>query len=54
MNISTKDARDILPQLVSRAENGETIHFTKYGQVKAVLISEERYERLTRNLFEDN
>ncbi|QDN63574.1 type II toxin-antitoxin system prevent-host-death family antitoxin [Streptomyces sp. S1D4-14] len=53
VKVSTTEARDILPELVSRAECGETVEFTKYGKVKAVLISEERYERLTRELFSD-
>ncbi|WP_443067103.1 type II toxin-antitoxin system Phd/YefM family antitoxin [Streptomyces sp. NBC_01428] len=51
MKVSTTEARDRLPDLVSRAEAGETIEFTKYGSVKAVLISKERYERLSRELF---
>lgn len=51
MKVSTTEARDILPELVKRAEEGETIEFTKYGQSKAVLISRDRYERLTRDLM---
>ncbi|WP_328755048.1 type II toxin-antitoxin system prevent-host-death family antitoxin [Streptomyces sp. NBC_00269] len=54
MKISTTEARDILPELVSKAEQGQTIHFTRYGQEKAVLISQERYDRLTRAMFTSN
>lgn len=54
MKITTTEARTILPDLIKRAEAGETIEFTTYGRTKAVLISQERYERLTRDLFENN
>ncbi|WP_329132409.1 type II toxin-antitoxin system prevent-host-death family antitoxin [Streptomyces sp. NBC_01476] len=53
MKVTTTEARNILPELVKRAEGGEAIEFTTYGQVKAVLISHERYERLTRDLFKE-
>lgn len=53
MKISTTEARDALPDLMKRAESGETIEFTTYGKTRAVLISLERYDRLTRDLFND-
>ncbi|MFI7399220.1 type II toxin-antitoxin system prevent-host-death family antitoxin [Streptomyces sp. NPDC049541] len=54
MRIASNDARAILPDLIRRAESGETIHLTRYHRDAAVIISAERYERLTRNLMEDN
>lgn len=50
--VSSSEARDVLPDLMRRAVQGdETVGITKYGRVEAVLISADRYERLTRNLF---
>ncbi|MET8976241.1 type II toxin-antitoxin system prevent-host-death family antitoxin [Streptomyces sp. NPDC004539] len=54
MRVASNDARHIIPDLIRRAEGGETITLTRYHKPVAVLISAERYERLTRNLFEDN
>lgn len=52
--VTSTEARDILPDLMRRAVQGnETVGITKWGKVEAVLISNERYERLTRNLMED-
>lgn len=53
MKISSTEARDNLPALIKRAEAGETIELTTYGRPKAVIISHERYERLSRDLFSD-
>lgn len=53
--VSSTEARDVLPDLIKRAVQGnETVGITKYGSVKAVLISAERYERLVRNLMQDD
>lgn len=54
MKVTTTNARTILPDLIKRAEQGETIEFTTYGSTKAVLISSERYERLSRNMHKNN
>ncbi|MFJ9265153.1 type II toxin-antitoxin system Phd/YefM family antitoxin [Streptomyces bacillaris] len=54
MKISTSDARTKLPELIARAEGGELVELTRYGSTQAVIISEERYERLTRNLMSDS
>lgn len=53
MRVASNDARHIIPDLIRRAEAGETIELTRYGKAVAVLISSERYERLARDLFED-
>jgi prevent-host-death family protein len=52
--VGSKEAKGVLSQLIQRAEGGETIRITKYGRDAVVIISTERYERLTRNLMEDN
>jgi len=54
MRVASNDARHILPDLIRRAEGGETIELTRYHKGVAVIISAERYERLVRNLMEDN
>lgn len=54
MKISTTEARTILPDLIKRASSGETVELTQYGKTAAIILSTERYERLTRNLMEDN
>ncbi|MER6128099.1 type II toxin-antitoxin system prevent-host-death family antitoxin [Streptomyces sp. NPDC001795] len=54
MRVASNDARHIIPDLIRRAESGETITLTRYHKEVAVIISAERYERLTRNLMEDN
>ena len=52
--IAASEAKAVLGSLVRQAEQGQTIELTRYGKGVAVLISAERYERLTRNLMEDN
>lgn len=52
MKVATSDARQKLPELIKAAEQGLTVELTTYGQTRAVLISQERYERLTRGLME--
>lgn len=52
-SIGSKEAKSVLSQLIQRAEAGETIRITKYGRDSVVMISAERYSRLTRELFED-
>ena len=52
MKISTTEARTILPDLIKKAHAGETVELQQYGRTTAVILSVERYERLTRNLFE--
>ncbi|ALO94124.1 hypothetical protein SHL15_2991 [Streptomyces hygroscopicus subsp. limoneus] len=54
MKISTTDARSVLPDLIKKANAGQTVELTQYGRTAAVLISAERYDRLTRDLFTDN
>lgn len=51
MKIAASEAKAILGSLVRQAEEGQTIELTRYGKTAAVLISAERYERLTRNLM---
>ncbi|MBE4761341.1 type II toxin-antitoxin system Phd/YefM family antitoxin [Streptomyces caniscabiei] len=54
-NVTSTDARDVFAELIRRAVQGnETVGITRYGRVEAVLISNERYERLTRNLMQDD
>ncbi|EWM62856.1 prevent-host-death family protein [Micromonospora sp. M42] len=50
-NVTATDFRDQVAELIRKAESGETVGVTKYGTVKAVLISQERFERLTRELM---
>lgn len=50
--VAISDAKARLPELVRQAEQGQTIGLARYGQVKAVVVSLERYERLTRSLME--
>lgn len=51
--VTSTDARDAIADLIKRAVQGnETVGITKYGNVEVVLISMERYERLTRNLMQ--
>jgi prevent-host-death family protein len=53
--VTSTDARDAIADLLRRAVQGnETVGITRYGKVEAVLISNERYERLTRNLMQDD
>ena len=54
MKISTTEARTILPDLILRANSGQTVELTQYGRTVAILLSAERYDRLTRQLFNDN
>ncbi|MGW6356699.1 type II toxin-antitoxin system Phd/YefM family antitoxin [Streptomyces sp. NPDC055092] len=51
MKVSTKDAKSTISEIVRRAENGETVTITKYGVDAAVVISKERYDRLTRSMM---
>ncbi len=51
MKIAASEAKAVLGSLVRQAEQGQTIELTRYGRTAAVLISAERYERLTRELF---
>lgn len=53
-SIGSKEAKGVLSQLIQRAEQGETIRITKYNRDAVVMISAERYDRLTRDLFADN
>lgn len=53
-SIGSKEAKGVLSQLIQRAESGETIRITKYGHDAVVMISADRFARLTRNLMEDN
>lgn len=43
---SIAEARSNLPQLVRRAESGESIELTRRGESVAVLIGRKEYERL--------
>jgi len=53
--VTSTDARDVFADLIRRAVQGnETVGITRYGKVEVVLISSERYERLTRNLMQDD
>lgn len=54
MRVSTADARDIIPELVRKAEAGEVIHLTRYGRDVAVLVNQETYDRYMRVLMTDN
>ncbi|MFE0509624.1 type II toxin-antitoxin system Phd/YefM family antitoxin [Streptomyces sp. NPDC058964] len=53
-SIGSKEAKGVLSQLIQRAEGGETIRITKYGRDAVVMISAERYARLTRDLFSED
>ena len=51
MKVAISDAKARLPELVRAAEQGQTVELTRYGNTQAVIISEERYQRLTRSLM---
>lgn len=53
MKATTTEARTKLPELIKAALGGQTVELTTYGSTQAVIISQERYERLTRGLFEE-
>ncbi|MGW3753819.1 type II toxin-antitoxin system prevent-host-death family antitoxin [Streptomyces sp. NPDC005134] len=53
MKVSTSDAKARLPELIREAMTGKTIELTRYNQTEAVIISRERYDRLTRDLMSD-
>jgi len=49
MDTSTiADAKNNLPKLIHAAESGEDIHISRHGKPVAVLISEERYQQLSK------
>lgn len=53
--VTSTDMRDVVADLLRRVTQGnETVGITRYGKVEAVLISNERYERLTRNLMQND
>ncbi|MER7691194.1 type II toxin-antitoxin system prevent-host-death family antitoxin [Streptomyces sp. NPDC097610] len=54
MKVAASEAKAVLGSLVRQAEGGQTIELTRYGKSVAVLISAERYERLTRELFSES
>ena len=45
---SIAEARNNLPGLVRAAESGKTVELTRRGELVAVLIGRQQYERLTR------
>ncbi|WP_371930385.1 type II toxin-antitoxin system Phd/YefM family antitoxin [Streptomyces poriferorum] len=51
MKVATTEAKARLPELIRAAERGQTVELTRYGSTQAVIISQERYERLTRELM---
>jgi len=44
---SVADAKNNLPKLLHRVENGAAVHITRRGTPVAVLLSEAEYTRLT-------
>ena len=44
---SVADAKNNLPKLLHRVENGAAVHITRRGKPVAVLLSEAEYARLT-------
>ncbi|MGW3087784.1 type II toxin-antitoxin system Phd/YefM family antitoxin [Streptomyces sp. NPDC001108] len=52
MKAAISEAKAKLPELVRAAEQGQTVELTRYGNTQAVIISQERYERLTRELMQ--
>ncbi|MEU6044973.1 type II toxin-antitoxin system prevent-host-death family antitoxin [Streptomyces griseus] len=47
--------RDEVADLLRRVTQGnETVGITRYGKTEAVIISNERYEKLIRNLMQDD
>lgn len=53
MKVATSEARQKLPELIRAVEQGQTVELTRYGSTQAVLISQERYERLSRAVMTD-
>ncbi|WP_443066556.1 type II toxin-antitoxin system Phd/YefM family antitoxin [Streptomyces sp. NBC_01260] len=52
MKVATTEAKARLPELIRVAEQGQTVELTRYGSTQAVIISQERYQRLTRDLMQ--
>lgn len=48
--IAGSEAKAVLAELLRKAESGEEVHLTRYGETKAVLIGKEQYDRYRRNL----
>ena len=46
---SVADAKNNLPKLLHRVEQGAAVHITRRGKPVAVLVSEAEYARLTVN-----
>ena len=42
------DAKNQLPRLIRRAEQGEPVHITRHGKPVAVLLAEQDYARLIK------
>jgi prevent-host-death family protein len=53
VKVAVKDAKAILTELIRRAESGEEVHITRYGETQAVLIGKEQYDRYRRTLMND-
>ncbi|MYT61586.1 type II toxin-antitoxin system prevent-host-death family antitoxin [Streptomyces sp. SID7834] len=54
MKVSTSDARTKLPELIAKAEAGEPVELTRYGSTQAVIVSNEKYQRLMRAMMADD
>ncbi|MFD4337206.1 type II toxin-antitoxin system Phd/YefM family antitoxin [Streptomyces anulatus] len=47
--VTSTDVRDRVAELIRRAVQGNApVGITRYGHIEAVLISKERYDRLTK------
>lgn len=55
MKVTSSTVRNDLTELMNRVvQSDEVVEIMKYGKTEVVIISAERYERLTRHLFSDN
>ena len=46
-SVSIAEAKNELPRLIHKTEQGEAVHITRRGKPVAVLLSEDEYNRLT-------
>lgn len=55
MKVPSSTVRNDFTDLMNRVvQSGEVIEVQKYGTTQLVMISKERYERLTRDLMRDD
>lgn len=55
IRMSKSQLRDEMADILSKVTHAdEIVEITRYGKTEAYVISADRYERLTRNLFKND